>query len=249
MNLKFLLTPDFGFEHIGAWHMLNMAVQQRARQGIHLLMPTSLNEYDKFMLAGRADIMYANPSRAAALIREKGFIPFGRPRLHFDEMVIASNVNSSFRQVEDLRPGCRIACMGNADIRLVGLRLLESADLDEHNVQWIATDSHENSTRALIRGEADVAFFASDAFAAFSSLTRLQLHPLVESAIHDIYHMLLIHPKRVDKLSALEQAFFSIGQQAGDDRILAGIGLPRGFEPMTSEDAEFMIDVMETLRD
>lgn len=249
MNLKFLLTPDFGFEYLGAWHMLNMTLQQRARIGLHLLMPTSTNEYEKFMLTGRSDVMYANPSRAATLIREKGYIPFGRPRQHFDEMVIASNVNSSFRCVEDLRPGCRIACMGNEDIRLVGLRLLEPADLDAHNVQWIVTDSHENSTRALIRGEADVAFFAADTFAGFSNLTRLQLHPLVESAISDIYHVLLLHPKRLDKLSALQNAFFSLGQQAGDDRILAGVNLPNGFEPMGSEEAEFMIDLMDTLRD
>lgn len=249
MNLKFLLTPDFGFECIGAWHMLNMTLQQRARLGLHLLMPTSTNEYEKFMLTGRSDVMYANPSRAAALIREKGYIPFGRPREHFDEMVIASNVNSSFRQVEDLRAGCRIACMNNEDIRLIGLRLLESADLQAHNVQWVTTDSHENATRALIRGEVDVAFFSSDAFAGFSNLTRLQLHPLVESAIHDIYHMLLIHPKRIDKLPALQQAFFSLGQHAGDDRILASVNLPNGFEPMGSEEAEFMIDLMDTLRD
>lgn len=250
MNLKFLISPEFGFEYLGAWHALNRILQQRSQLGIHLLVPRTANEYEKFITTSRSiDLVYANPSRTMELVREKGYRPFARPRQHFDEMVIVSNVNSRVRKVEDLQAGCRIACTANEDVRLIGLRLLEPANLHTHNTTWVTVDSHENATRSLIRGEVDVAFFSLDAFSSFSRLTRLQLHPIVQSVIHDIYHTLLIHPKRADKLPALQAAFWGLGQQEGDEAILAGIGLPKGFEPLSREDAEFMIDLMDTLRD
>lgn len=249
MNLKFLIAPDVAPEYFNGWHLLDMLLQRRSKLGIHLTMTTSLKEQEMLMEKGRIDLAYASPSQAAELIRQQKYRPFGRPRQHFDEVVIASNINSHWRTVEDLKPGCRIAFTKNEDVRLIGLRLLESADLHADNVTWIPVERYENAARLVVRGDADIAFFLSDAFAAFPALTRLQLHPLVESAIHDIYHVLLIHPRRLDKLPALEAAFFGLGQQAGDDRILAGIGLPKGFEPMSEEDAEFMIDLMDTLRD
>ncbi|MDB5931547.1 MAG: ABC-type phosphate/phosphonate transport system periplasmic component, partial [Polaromonas sp.] len=35
----------------------------------------------------------------------------------------------------------------------------------------------------------------------------------------------------------------------GDSEVLEALGLPKGFEPMTQEQAEFMIDLMDTLLD
>ena len=40
-----------------------------------------------------------------------------------------------------------------------------------------------------------------------------------------------------------------MGQQPGDDDLLKALGLPKGFEPMDQEEAEFMIDLMDTLLD
>ena len=71
----------------------------------------------------------------------------------------------------------------------------------------------------------------------------------MESAISDISHVVLAHPRMADNLPALEKALLSLGQEAGDADVLEALGLPNGFEPMTQEEAEFMIDLMDTLLD
>ena len=40
-----------------------------------------------------------------------------------------------------------------------------------------------------------------------------------------------------------------LGQAPGDNEVLDALGLPNGFEAMNQEEAEFMIDLMDTLLD
>ncbi|NTV87506.1 MAG: phosphate/phosphite/phosphonate ABC transporter substrate-binding protein, partial [Burkholderiaceae bacterium] len=76
-----------------------------------------------------------------------------------------------------------------------------------------------------------------------------QLRVLVESAISDISHVVLAHPRVAENLPAIEKALLGVGQSPGDSDVLDALGLPSGFEPMTQEEAEFMIDLMDTLLD
>ncbi len=72
---------------------------------------------------------------------------------------------------------------------------------------------------------------------------------MVQSAISDISHVLLAHPRVAADLPRIEAALLGVGQQPGDDDLLKALGLPKGFEPMDQEEAEFMIDLMDTLLD
>ena len=249
MTLTLLIAPDFAPECFAGWHMLNTVLQRRAKIGLHLLTPASAKEQAELLATGTVDLIYANPFDAAAMVRTDGYLPFARPRERYDEMVIASGANSGIRAVEDLKPGCKIALTQNKDIRLIGLRLLEPADLDESTVHWVDVDSYQGAARLAIKGEVDAAFFLADSFASFSRLTRSQLHPVVQSAISDISHVLLAHPRVAADLPRIEAALLGVGQQPGDDDLLKALGLPKGFEPMDQEEAEFMIDLMDTLLD
>jgi hypothetical protein len=42
---------------------------------------------------------------------------------------------------------------------------------------------------------------------------------------------------------------WGLGQAPGDNEVLDALGLPNGFEAMNQEEAEFMIDLMDTLLD
>jgi phosphonate transport system substrate-binding protein len=95
----------------------------------------------------------------------------------------------------------------------------------------------------------DAAFFLADAYASLTRLTRSQMRVLVESAISDISHVLLAKPESDIDLDAIKNAFIGIGAEAGDQELLLSLGLPKGFEVMTQEEAEFMIDLMDTLLD
>jgi phosphonate transport system substrate-binding protein len=249
MNINFLIAPDFSPECFGGWHMLNTTLQRRSGIGLHLLTPASAKEQGELLSNGNVDLIYANPFDAADMIRTQGYRPFARPKQRFDEMVIATGLNTGIKTVEDLKPGCKIALTQNTDVRLIGLRLLEPADLTEQDISWLPMDSYQGVARLAIKGETDAAFFLADAFNSLSRLTRGQLHVVVESAIRDISHVLLVHTRKLADLPAIEKALLGIGQHEGDAGVLDALGMPDGFEPMDDEEAEFMIDLMDTLLD
>jgi phosphonate transport system substrate-binding protein len=249
MTFNFLIAPDFAPERFAGWHMLNILLQRRSGLGLHLLTPASAHEQTELLAGGTVDLVYANPFDATDMIRTHGYVPFARPAQHYDEMVIATGAESGVMTVEDLKPGCHIALTENKDVKLIGLRLLEPADLTEALIEWVPVDSYQAAARRAIKGEVEAAFFLADAYASLSRLTRSQLRVLVESAISDISHVVLAHPRIVEHLAVVSKALLGVGQEAADADVLDALGLPKGFEAMGQEDAEFMIDLMDTLLD
>jgi len=249
MKLNFLIAPDFSPEHFAGWHLLNTLLQRRLGMPLHLVTPASAQEQADMLASGQADIVYANPFDATDMIRNQGYLPFARPAQRYDEMVIATAAESGLQALEALQAGCRIAVTDNLDVRLIGLRLLEPADLTAELIEWVEVDSYQAGARKVIRGEVDAGFFLADAFASLSRLTRSQMHVLVESAIHDISHVLLLKPQAGIALDAIKDAFIGVSDAASGQDVLASLGLTQGFEVMTQEQAEFMIDLMDTLLD
>ena len=249
MTLNFLIAPDFAPERFAGWHMLNTALQRRSGIHLHLMTPETAREQLEILAAGKADLVYANPFDAVDMIRTQGYQPFARPAKRFDEMVIATAADSGIGTVEDLRPGCRIALTENRDVKLIGLRLLEPADLTESQIDWVCVDSYQAAARKALKGEVEAAFFLADAYTSLSKMTRSQLNVLMESVIHDISHVLLAHPRMSAELPAIKNAFLSFGQTPSDAALLEALGLVHGFETMDQEQAEFMIDLMDTLLD
>lgn len=249
MTLNFLVAPDFSPERFTGWHMLNTVLQRRSGIHLHLLTPTSSAEQSELLAAEKADLVYANPFDAADMIRDQGYIPFARPSGHFDEMVVATGVESGLQKLEDIKPNHRIALTDNKDVKLIGLRLLESADLTEALVQWVPVESFQAAARLAIKGEVQASFFLADAFASLTRMTRSQLHVLVESRISDISHVVLAHPRMATELPLISDALLGMGREKGDADVLDALGLPNGFESMSQEQAEFMIDLMDTLLD
>ncbi|MDO5625978.1 MAG: PhnD/SsuA/transferrin family substrate-binding protein [Pseudomonadota bacterium] len=247
MTLNLIIAPDFAPERFAGWHLLNTVLQKRSGLSLHLLTPATAAEQAQLIADGKADAVYANPFDAAAMVRESGYQAIARPVGKPDEMVIATSANAAANTVEDLKPGCRIALTDNKDVKLIGLRLLEAADLAEGDVQWQMVDTYQAAARMAIKGEVDASFFLADAYHSLSRLTRTQLKPLIESQLADITHVLLTHPRMQAEAPKLLQALVSLAGTADGQPVLDELGMPGGFEPMSEEDAEFMIDLMDTL--
>ena len=249
MSFNFLIAPDFAPERFAGWHMLNTALQKRSGMHLHLLTPTSAAEQVALLADDKADLVYANPFDAAHMIRTLGYVPFARPAQRYDEMVIACAAGSPVQKVEDLKPGSRIALTDNKDIKLIGLRLLEPADIADTDVQWVIVESYQAAARLAIKQEVDAVFFLADSFASLSRMTRSQIRPLVESAIGDISHVLLAHPRVASSLPSICSALLALQADAAGQSVLDALGMSDGFEPLSQEEAEFMIDLMDTLLD
>lgn len=250
MTLNFLVAPDFSPQHFAGWHMFNTVLQKRSGMHLRLVMPSNATEQAQLLAGGTIDVLYANPFDAAQLIRDHAYVPFARPVNRSNEIVIATSAAAEqVNAVEDLRSGCSMALTANQDVKLIGLRLLEPADLTEADVHWQLVESYQAVARLLIQGKVDAGFFLATGYHALSKLTKSQLKPLIESSLKDISHVLIAHPRVAADLPVIQAAMLGIGQQAGDSEVLGAMGLNEGLERMEQEDAEFMIDLMDTLRD
>lgn len=245
---NFLIAPDFAPERFAGWHLLNTLLQKRSELGLHLVMPASHQEQEASIEAGDIAFIYANPFDAAKMIREQGYRAVARPRGKFDEMVIVSSAKGEIKHLEDLSKGSTIAMADNRDVRLIGMRLLEAADLGEDDVKFAIMETYQAAARALITGQADAAFFLKEVFDALSGLTKSQLTVLIESNIATISHVLLVKDG-LDGVEKVQDVLLSLHEDADGQAVLDELGIGAGFESMSEEDAEFMIDLMETLLD
>ena len=243
-----LIAPDFSPERFAGWHMFNTLIQKRANLNMHLNIPASQAEQQGIVNQGDIQVIYANPFDAATLIREQGYRAVARPIGKSDEMVIAAAANSDINSLEDIKAGATVAMADNRDVKLIGLRLLEAVDIAEADLNWTVTETYQAAARQVIKGDAQVAFFMAEIFHSFSRLTKAQLSVLIESDLADISHVLLIKDGFPDT-DILMDAILNLHNDDDGKEALAELGMPQGFEAMDEEDAEFMIDLMQTLLD
>ena len=241
-----LIAPDFSPERFAGWHMFNTLIQKRANLNMHLNIPTSHAEQEDIINQGDIQVIYANPFDAATLIREQGYRAIARPIGKSDEMVIAAAANSDINRLEDIKAGATIAMADNRDVKLIGLRLLEAVDIEEADLHWSVTETYQAAARQVIKGDAQAAFFLAEIFHSFSRLTKTQLSVLIESDLADISHVLLIKEGFPDT-DILMDAILNLHNDDDGKEALAELSMPQGFEAMSEEDAEFMIDLMQTL--
>jgi phosphonate transport system substrate-binding protein len=214
----------------------------------NLNIPASHAEQETLIEAGDIQIIYANPFDAAALIREQGYRAVARPIGKSDEMVIAAAANSDINHLDDIHKGATVAMADNRDVKLIGLRLLEAVDIEESDLNWDITETYQAAARKVIKGDAQAAFFLAEIFHSFSRLTKAQLSVLIESDLADISHVLLIKDDFPDAQIFIE-AILDLHSDDDGKEALTELGMPEGFEAMSEEDAEFMIDLMQTLLD
>lgn len=245
---NFLIAPDFSPKFFGGWYVLNTLLQKRTGLHLRLLTPSTHTEEESLIDGGDVTLIYANPFDAAKLIREHGYKALVKPLGKNDEMVIATSKDSAIKSLADLKSGAKIAMADNRDVRLIGLRLLEAVDLGEDNVKFDIVETYQAAARALMMGRADAGFFIADVFHGLSDLTKSELHVLIESNISTISHIILVK-EGFEQADDIKNVLLSLNDDEDGRAALKELGMPEGFCEMHEEDAEFMLDLMETLLD
>ena len=131
---------------------------------------------------------------------------------------------------------------------MIGMIILEPADLSAKNTTSETVDTYVLVAKQLFQGKADVGFFLKDAFDDLSNFVKDQLRVLVSSQIHVITHTLLIGPNAQKHQSDIQQILVNMKELPKGQGVLESMGISE-WEVQTQEDAEFMIDLMDTLVD
>lgn len=246
MTLNLTVSPDFSPDKLAGWHILNTWLQRKLDVACHLDLYNSFASQRQAIAENKVDLIYANPADAAMLVRDKGFVAVVHPKALPDEAVVAVAASSAYQRVEDLKPGIKVVSSGDPDVSMMGMILLEPADLNTSNVTTETCATYVLVAKQLMGGTADVGIFPARAYDGLSSMVRNSLRPLVRSEISVIRHMLLAGPNAVPLVPRLQSALVQMAEDAKDVAILKDLGFS-GWEASSQEDVEFMIDLMETL--
>lgn len=248
MSHRFVIAPDFPPNLFSGWYTLNTLLQKRSGLAVHLETPASSAEQADMIAKGGIDVVYANPFDAAKMIREQGYKAIARPVGKSDEMVIVSSAKGDIKTLSDLKAGASIAMADNRDVKLIGLRLLEAVDLTEADVKFDITETYQAAAKQVAQGTVDAGFFIAEIYHSLSNLTRMQLNVLIESDLATITHVVLVKEDFADA-DKVRDVLLALKDDADGQAVLAELGMPQGFEVVNEEEAEFMIDLMETLLD
>lgn len=248
MTLNLSISPDFSPEKISGWYIFNTWLQRKTETAIHLALHDSFAQQRQAIADNKVDLIYANPYDAAMLVREKGFVALTHPAGLADEAIVVVSASSPAQRVEDLKPGIRVVSTADPDVNMMGMIMLEPADLNPGNVQQETCASYTLVAKHLMNGSADVGILPARAFDGLSGLVRGSLRPLVRSEISVVRHMLLAGPNAASILPALREALVGMASDDKGAPILKDLGFA-GWEASSQEDVEFMIDLVDTLVD
>lgn len=246
MSYVFTVSPDFAPAQIGGWYVFNTWLQKEIQTHIRLQLYDDFDSQRDAIAADRIDLIYANPFDASALVRQKQFQAIAVPSNKRDEAVVVASVESGIERVENLKPGTRIAITPDPDVNLIGMIMLEPADLDAGSTLTTTHATHILVVKSLLQGNADVGFFLKEAYDELSQMVKNDLRVLVTSQISVIRHVMLVGPKAHEIKEGMETALLGMTDTPRGRSILDSLGFA-GWDLHTKEDAEFMIDLMDTL--
>jgi phosphonate transport system substrate-binding protein len=248
MTLNLTVSPDFAPDHISGWFIFNTWLQRQLDARVHLELYDCFDKQREDIKAGNFDLVYANPFDASMLVRELGFKAIVRPVAKPDETIIAAHVDSVVNAVEDLKAGAKLFATDDPDVNRIGMIMLEPADLDQTNTVTTTVNSYVIVAKNLLNKSADAGFFLKDAYDELSELIRKQMKVLVSSEISVVHHTLLVGPKLQKLAPQIQQHLINMVDDDKGRGVLESMNL-EGWEVMTEEETEFMIDLIDTLID
>ena len=242
----FTVSPDFTPDRLSGWFIFNTWLQRTLGGPFHLQLYDDFQSQRAAIQADKIDLIYANPYDAAVLVREKGFKPLAKFGSVADEAVIAVSEHGPYFKVEDLHPGIRLASTDDPDVHMMGMIMLEPAELDAGNVELVDCDSYVLVAKQLIKQTSDAGIFLVEAYNGLSAMIRKELRVLVRSQIQVVHHSLMIGPRAMRHREPLLAALLAMPDCDKGQGILQALGCQK-WEAVDDEQMEFMIDLMDTL--
>ena len=246
MSYTMTISPDFKPELISGWYFFNTWIQKQLGTNIHIEMVNDFKELTQVIDNNEIDLIYANPCDIAKLVREKSFMPMAKPVGTKDETIIISRADNHISNVELLDVGIKVAMTDVPDVNTIGMIMLEPADISPADIDIIPCSNYVTVAKKVISGEADIGFLLADAFGEFSNLLKKQVHHVITSKIHMLHHAFLTGPNFSQYQSTMQALLLDMHTHPKGMDILKNLEFEK-WEIMNDDDAEFLIDLIDTL--
>jgi len=247
MKYTMSICPTTPTSAMPGWYILNTYLQKKLNIAMHIEIYDDFDAQRMAFKNGDIDFIYANPYDATLLMRTLGFSALNKPNNTANEVVILCKADAAAQSLKDLTAGVKIATANDPAINLVAMILLESVDITASNSTQLECSSFVIAAKQVLNGEADVAFLPKSIYDKLSAIIKQQLRPLICSEISVIHNIFSASEKSQDIHGDISKALNELADSPDGKDILATIGIP-SFSVMQQEEAEFMIDLMDTLK-
>lgn len=247
MSYQFAVSPDIHARELSTWFVFNTRLQRLTGQAFHATMYDGFEDLHRAIADGKVDLIYANAADTASLVRERGFVPVARARNMADESMIVVSAESPFRTIHDLVPGLVAAATDAPDVERICRILLEPADLGRDGLRLSVKRNYILVAKAVASGEADMGFFLKAAHDELSQTTKRLLRPLIASKIYLVGHSLLASPAIAPFVDVIAAGLEALSANPEEAEFLTGLGAPQGWQRLSMDDVDFLIDLMAAL--
>jgi phosphonate transport system substrate-binding protein len=246
MSYLFTVSPDFSPDHLSGWYIFNTWLQRQTGTAIHLELYDNFQAQRAAIQANQVDLIYANPFDAAMLVREKNFFPLVKAEGVSDEAVIVVSADNPINDIAQLSTGIKVAVTEDPDVHMIGMIMLEPADLDANNIETRFYNNQVLIVKSLLQGKTDVGILLAKAYDDLSNLTKNHLKVLVRSQISVIHHSLMLGTKLADRRDEIQNLLLAMNHDDKGKSVLNSLGF-EAWNKVDDEEMEFMIDLMDTL--
>ena len=129
-------------------------------------------------------------------------------------------------------------------VHMVGLFLLDKADIDRARLDFTFTGSYQSALKSLLQGQVDLAFVFNEVFEGASRITRESLRIIAQSDDAFAFHAFCVSPRMAQFAAPLGAVLAAMDHDPAGQRLLQDIGFS-GFSPVEEEEVACLTALAE----
>lgn len=234
--LNFTVDPNYSGKNLPGWFLMNTFLQRHLGQVMHFQPQDDFDSSRAAVLSGNYDLVYANPFDWVQYQQKLGFLPIVKPLNHFDEVYLCAPAADSIHHAEDFPGRIRIASAHPSTlVHMVGLFLMDKADIDRARLDFVFTGSYQGVLKALLQGQADLGFLFNEVYSSASKLVRERLRVIDRSDDAFAFHAFCVGPRLMPQRELLTDLLTGMDQELRGKNLLEDLGFS-GFEAVTEDE-------------
>lgn len=243
--LNFTVDPNYSGKNLPGWFLMNTYLQRHLGQVMHFQPQDDFDSGRAAVLSGQFDLVYANPFDWVQYQQQLAFRPIVKPRNHFDEVYLCGKADGPLHSPRDFPERIRIASAHPGTlVHMVGLFLMDKADIDRARLEFVFTGSYQGVLKALLQGQADLGFLFDEVYLSASKLIRERLRIIDQSDDAFAFHAFCIGPRLFPQQDMLTDLFCAMDADVRGKVLLDDLGFA-GFEAVSEDE----IACLSTLAD
>lgn len=232
-------------QQLGGWFFFNTYLQRQLSRSIHFEPSnTTLGLVDPGQASTGAELIYAKPFDACALMLGRGYEPLMRPQGQTDEVCILIRADDARRNLQAFSQSRVATASPNSVVYLLGRFLLDESGLDSSTLSFIHSGEEIKALQLLLKGQVDMVFMLSENYRSLSSLTRNATYLLDESDVSFAFHILCVAPGWQRLRAPLQELLPAMSEHDKSRQILKDMHIA-GWEPPAQEELSMLLALFQ----